>query len=123
MDRVGERVLGRGAPVHPDGPSAGPAPRATNGWLFKGGYRAAVTALRTSFLPRLAAYPGPALLVNGADDPLFRRGEGAFLAACHDGRLHVIEGAGHLVNSEQPEAFNAAIREFAEIVFRSPAPL
>lgn len=123
VDRVGERVLGRGAPVHEDGPSAGPAPRATRGWLFKGGYRAAVTALRTSFLPRLAAYQGPALLVNGADDPLFRRGEAAFLAACHDGRLCVIERAGHLVNSEQPEAFNAAIRDFAEVVFRSPAIL
>jgi pimeloyl-ACP methyl ester carboxylesterase len=76
-------------------------------------------ALRTSFLTRLAAYPGPALLVNGADDPLFRRGEGAFLAACRDGRLRVIEGAGHLVNSEQPAAFNEAVREFAEVVFRS----
>jgi pimeloyl-ACP methyl ester carboxylesterase len=121
VDRVGERYLGRGAPVHPGGPGSGPAPRATNGWLFKGGYRAAMTALRTSFLPQLAAYPGPVLLVNGADDPLFRRGERAFLAACRDGRLHVIEGAGHLVNSEQPEAFNAAIRQFAEAVFRSPA--
>jgi pimeloyl-ACP methyl ester carboxylesterase len=120
-DRVGERYLGRGAPVRPAGPQRGPAPRATNGWLFKGGYRAVVTALRTSFLPRLAGYPGPALLVNGADDPLFRRGEREFLAACSDGRLRVIEGAGHLVNSEQPEAFNAAIVEFAETVFRSAA--
>ena len=121
VDRVGERYLGRGAPVRPDVPLRGPAPRATNGWLFKGGYRAVVTALRTSFLPRLAGYPGPALLVNGADDPLFRRGEREFLAACSDGRLRVIEGAGHLVNSEQPEAFNAAIVEFAETVFRSAA--
>jgi len=117
VDRVGERYLGRGAPVPVGGPTAGPAPRATNGWLFKGGYRAAVTALRTSFLPRLAAYPGPVLLVNGADDPLFRRGEHAFLAACRDGRLRVIEGAGHLVNSERPEAFNAAVREFAAEVY------
>ena len=122
VDRVGERVLGRGAPVHVDGPIVGRAPRATRGLLFRGGYRAVVTAIRTSFVPRLAAYPGPALLVNGADDPLFRRGEGAFLAACQDGRLCVIEGAGHLVSSEQPEAFNTAIREFAETVFRSPAP-
>jgi pimeloyl-ACP methyl ester carboxylesterase len=59
--------------------------------------------------------------VNGADDPLFRRGERDFLAACFDGRLRVIEGAGHLVNSEQPDAFNAAILEFAETVFRSRA--
>lgn len=121
VDRVGERYLGRGAPVPVGGPNAGPVPRATNGWLFKGGYRAAVTALRTSFLPRLAAYPGPVLLVNGADDPLFRRGEDTFLAACRNGRLHVIEGAGHLVNSEQPEAFNAAVREFASTVYAPDA--
>jgi len=120
-DRVGERYLGRGAPVHAGGPTSAPAPRATNGWLFKGGYGAVVTALRTSFLPRLAAYPGPVLLVNGADDPLFRRAERTFLAACRDGRLRVIDGAGHLVSSEQPEAFNAAIREFAEVVFTTPA--
>ena len=117
VDRIGERYLGRGAPRQPDEPASGTAPRATNGFLFKGGYRAAVKSLRTSFMPRLAAYPGPALLVNGADDPLFRRGEAEFLAACRNGRLQVIEGAGHLVNTEQPEAFNAALREFAEIVF------
>ncbi len=118
--RVGERYLGRGAPVHAGGHVAEPMPRATNGILFKGGYGALVTALRTSFAPRLAAYPGPVLLVNGANDPLFRRGEREFLAACSDGRLCVIDGAGHLVNSEQPEAFNAAVREFAEAVFSSP---
>jgi pimeloyl-ACP methyl ester carboxylesterase len=118
--RVGERYLGRGAPVHAAGHSSGPTPRATNGILFKGGYGALVTALRTSFAPRLAAYPGPVLLVSGANDPLFRRGEREFLAACSDGRLRVIDGAGHLVNSEQPEAFNAAVREFADVVFAPP---
>ncbi len=119
--RVGERYLGRGAPARAEDPRRPPAQRATNGWLFKGGYRAAVTALRTSFIPRLAGYPGPALLVNGSDDPLFRRGERDFLAACSDGRLCVIENAGHLVNSEQPDAFNAAIAGFAETVLRSRA--
>ncbi len=119
--RVGERYLGRGAPVHATGHASGPTPRATNGILFKGGYGALVTALRTSFAPRLAAYPGPVLLVNGANDPIFRHGEREFLAACADGRLRVIDGAGHLVNSEQPEAFNAAVREFADAVFASPA--
>ena len=118
--RVGERYLGRGAPVRADETRRGPAPRATNGWLFKGGYHAVVTALRTSFIPRLAGYPGPALLVNGSDDPLFRRGERDFLAACSYGRLCVIPNAGHLVNSEQPEAFNAAVREFADAVCSSP---
>jgi pimeloyl-ACP methyl ester carboxylesterase len=116
--RVGERYLRRGGPRPHDVPSAGPpATHPTRGWLFKGGYRAVVTALRTSFLSHLATYPGPVLLVNGADDPLFRRSEDAFLAACRDGRLRVIEGAGHLVNSDQPAAFNAAIREFAESIF------
>lgn len=121
VDRVGERFLGRGAPVPDSGPMAAPTPPATNGWLFKGGSRAAVAALRTSFVPRLAAYPGPTLLVNGAHDSLFRRGEGTFLAACRDGRLRVIDGAGHLVNSDQPAAFNATVREFAEVVFTRPA--
>ena len=41
---------------------------ATNGWLFKGGTRALVSALREVFMPRLAAYPGPTLIVNGEDD-------------------------------------------------------
>ena len=56
-------------------------PGATNGWLFKGGTRAMVAALRETFIPRLAAYPGPTLLINGEDDLLFRRSEQAFLAA------------------------------------------
>ena len=59
--------------------------------------------------------------MNGSDDPLFRRGERDFLAACSDGRLCVIPNAGHLVNSEQPDAFNAAIDEFAQTVLRSQA--
>jgi pimeloyl-ACP methyl ester carboxylesterase len=33
----------------------------------------------------------------------------------------VIPNAGHLVNSEQPDAFNAAIDEFAQTVLRSQA--
>jgi pimeloyl-ACP methyl ester carboxylesterase len=98
---------------------------ATNGWLFKGGTRAMVTALGETFLPRLAAYPGPSLLVNGEDDLLFRSGEDAFLAAARDGRLEVIPGCGHLVSEDQPVAFNAAVRRFATEVYapdRAPRP-
>jgi pimeloyl-ACP methyl ester carboxylesterase len=84
-----------------------------------------VTALGETFIPRLAAYPGPSLLVNGEDDLLFRSGEDAFLAAARDGRLEVIPGCGHLVSEDQPAAFNAAVRRFAaeELVqarFRNP---
>ncbi len=87
---------------------------ATNGWLFKGGTRALVSALQEVFKPRLAAYPGPTLIVNGADDDLFRHAEREFLAAAVDGRLVVIPDCGHEVNEDQPEAFNAAVRAFAE---------
>lgn len=96
-----------------DGGGNGSEPPATNGWLFKGGTRALVSALREAFIPRIASYPGPTLLLNGADDTLFRRGERAFLEAAVDGRLEVIPGCGHLVNEERPEEFNAAVRRFA----------
>lgn len=88
-------------------------PPATKGWLFRGGSRALVAALRESFLPRLATYPGPTLIVNGADDALFRSEERAFLAAAVDGRIELIDGTGHLANEEQPVAFNAVVRRFA----------
>jgi pimeloyl-ACP methyl ester carboxylesterase len=108
------------------GPTAGenaglPAPgtndgRATSGWLFKGGTRAMAWALGQSFTPRLAAYPGPTLILNGRDDDLFRRDERAFLAAAADGRLELIADTGHLASEEQPEAFNDAVRRFAREV-------
>jgi pimeloyl-ACP methyl ester carboxylesterase len=85
---------------------------ATSGWLFKGGTRALVSALREVFKPRLAAYPGPTLIVNGEDDELFRFSERAFLAAAVDGRLVVIPGCGHEVNEDRPDAFNAVVRDF-----------
>lgn len=89
---------------------------ATNGWLFKGGTRALVSALREVFKPRLAAYPGPTLIVNGEDDELFRYSELAFLAAAVDGRLVVIPGSGHEVNEDRPDAFNAVVRDFVRQV-------
>jgi pimeloyl-ACP methyl ester carboxylesterase len=78
-----------------------------------------VAALREAFIPRLAAYPGPTLLINGEDDHLFRHGEQAFLAAAANGRLEVIPGCAHLVNEDQPHAFNAAVRRFAAEVYRT----
>jgi len=110
---LGSRATGMGAAEAPDSQ----VPPATNGWLFKGGTRAMVTALSETFIPRLAAYPGPSLLVNGEDDLLFRSGEDAFLAAARNGRLEVIPGCGHLVSEDQPAAFNAAVRRFATGVF------
>ena len=118
--RAGVRRAGNGgrpAAASVDGdPEGGPA---TSGWLFRGGTRALVSALREVFLPRLAAYPGRTLILNGEDDVLFRHGELAFLAAAADGRLELIPGGGHEVNEDRPEAFNAAVRRFAAEVSRA----
>jgi pimeloyl-ACP methyl ester carboxylesterase len=138
---TGERLLARRANAvaragdrHP-GPAAiaatggttgsaalAPEPSATSGWLFKGAARALIAALQDSFLPRLAAYPGPTLIVNGVHDAPFRRGERAFLARARDGRLEVIGGTGHLLVEEEPEAFNSAVRRFALEAFAGEWP-
>lgn len=114
---AGERRAGP-ASIEPATGTTGPAtfppePPATSGWLFKGAARALVSALQDSFLPRLAAYPGPTLIVNGVHDAPFRRGERAFLARAQDGRLQVVPGAGHLLVEEEPAAFNGLVRRFA----------
>jgi pimeloyl-ACP methyl ester carboxylesterase len=116
---AGERLLGGAVRPGDDGDGTEPPP--TNGWLFKGGTRALVAALGMTFLPRLASYPGPVLIVNGATDAIFRRAEERFVAAARHGRLVVIPGTGHLANEEQPLAFNLAIREFAAAVAASDA--
>lgn len=68
-------------------------------------------------LPALRACNVPALLLNGAQDRFFRRDEQVYLRTLRDGRLRLIEGAAHLANLDQPEAYTTALREFAsEIV-------
>jgi pimeloyl-ACP methyl ester carboxylesterase len=124
---TGAASAGAASPGDADGPPTRGSNRdggddpATNGWLFKGGTRALVSALQEVFKPRLAAYPGPTLIVNGEDDDLFRHAEQEFLAAAVDGQLVVIPGCGHEVNEEQPAAFNAAVRAFAERVHGAAA--
>ncbi len=93
---------------------------ATRGWLFKGGGRATAWALRQSFAPRLAAYPGPTLILNGADDPIFRLDEDSFLAVAADGRRDLIAGTGHLVNEDRPADFNTTIRRFGREIQERP---
>jgi pimeloyl-ACP methyl ester carboxylesterase len=86
----------------------------TEGWLFRGGTRALVSSLGLSFIPRLRAFAGPTLIINGAGDRLFRRGETRFLAAATDGRLVIIDGAHHVASEEAPEVYNAIVRGFVE---------
>lgn len=66
----------------------------------------------------LEAYRGPVLILNGARDPLFRLGERRFLRSCPRARLCVIAGATHLASLDRPKEFTAAIRAFAEEIYR-----
>ena len=66
------------------------------------------------FRPRLAAYPGPVLLLNGELDPLFRLGAKGFARDARDVRRVRLAGATHLANLDRPEAFSLAVRRFAE---------
>ena len=129
----GEGPGGDGAPADPDQPggrgstthvaaASGPADPPllrhheppTEGWLFKGGTRAIFSALRMSFVPRLRAFDGPTLIINGAGDRTFRRGETQFLAAAANGRLVIIDGAHHVTSEEAPETYNAVVRSFVK---------
>ena len=110
----------------------GPALRQANEWFFRtryppsiaepivaggfwsdGGAHALRALLGQRFLPRLASYPGPTLILNGEWDLLFRLSAGSFAAAASDARRVRLAGALHLSNLDQPAAFNAAVRTFA----------
>ncbi|MCK2236390.1 MULTISPECIES: alpha/beta fold hydrolase [unclassified Crossiella] len=59
-------------------------------------------------LADLRRYPGPVRLVNGARDH-FRTDERLFLAACGNGRLDLVPGAGHLLPLTKPRELAALI--------------
>ncbi|HEX5015505.1 MAG TPA: alpha/beta fold hydrolase [Candidatus Limnocylindrales bacterium] len=84
-----------------------------DGFSFRGGGAAVRSLVGERFRPRLAAYPGPVLLVNGQRDLLFRLGARSFKRAANDARHVVIRGAGHRSNLDQPGAFSAIVRRFA----------
>jgi len=65
------------------------------------------------FKHRLAAYPGPVLLINGSQDLVMRPGARGFAAAARDARRVRIGGAAHLANLDRPAAFSEAVRHFA----------
>jgi pimeloyl-ACP methyl ester carboxylesterase len=109
----------------------GPALHALNTWFFRTRYPPAIAepivaggfystggaaALRAivgeRFAPRLAAYDGPVLILNGDLDVLFRLGAGRFARAGREVRRVRLGGATHLANLDRPEAFNEAVRRF-----------
>lgn len=111
----------------------GPNLDAINRWFFRTRYAPSIaepivaggfwsiggaSALRTlageRFIPRLAAYPGPTLILNGEYDLPFRLAAGSFARAAHDPQRVLLKGATHLTNLDKPAAFNLALRRFAE---------
>jgi pimeloyl-ACP methyl ester carboxylesterase len=88
-------------------------PILAGGFWFRGGADAVRSLVSERFRPRLGAYPGRTLILNGERDLLFRAGERAFVAAARDARRMRIRRAGHRSNLDEPAAFSAAIRRFA----------
>ena len=91
-------------------------PIIADGFWSRGGADALRALVGERFLPRLAAYEGPTLVLNGSLDVLFRVGEAAFVAAARHARRTVLRGASHLSNLDRPAAFTAAVEDFARDV-------
>ena len=91
-------------------------PILADGFFFPGGAVAVRSLIGERFKPRLAAYPGPSLLLNGEYDLFFRPTERSFAAVATNPRRALIRGATHLANLDQPEAFTRAIRRFADSI-------
>lgn len=120
----------------------GPALLAVNTWFFRtrfapaiaepivaggfwsaGGAQALRAIVGERFAPRLAAYPGPTLIVNGDLDPLFRFTVKRFAGPAKDRRRVRLRGATHLANLDRPRAFSLVIRRFVEGLQGSDAAL
>ncbi len=88
-------------------------PIVAGGFWSAGGAIALGALVNERFIPRLAAYPGPSLILNGEYDLLFRLSARTFATAARDARRLVLAGALHLSNLDRPASFNLAVREFA----------
>jgi pimeloyl-ACP methyl ester carboxylesterase len=91
-------------------------PILADGFSFGGGAIAVRSLVGSTFKPRLAAYPGPSLLINGEYDLFFRPSEPSFANAATNARRLLVRRATHLTNLDQPEQFSAAIRRFARSI-------
>jgi pimeloyl-ACP methyl ester carboxylesterase len=95
-------------------PPAIAEPIIAGGFWSRGGAAALRAVAGERFAPRLAAYPGPSLILNGEYDLPFRLFAGSFAAVAHDTRRVRLAGATHLANLDRPAAFTEAVRRFAE---------
>ncbi|MGP4015795.1 alpha/beta fold hydrolase [Saccharopolyspora sp. 5N708] len=73
-----------------------------------------VLAAAADFDPvaELTRYPGPTWLVNGRHDH-FRAQEARFFAACRDGRLTIVPGAGHYLPMTHAAQFTRVVLDAA----------
>jgi pimeloyl-ACP methyl ester carboxylesterase len=94
-------------------PSAIAEPIVAGGFWTHGGAEALRSLVGERFLPRLASYPGPTLIINGSRDLPFRLFAPTFARAAHDVRRVRLAGAGHNASLDRPAAFTAAVRRFA----------
>jgi pimeloyl-ACP methyl ester carboxylesterase len=92
------------------------------GFSFAAGAIAVRALVGQRFKPRLAAWPGPTLLLNGEWDLFFRPTERGFADVAANAERRLIPGATHLANLDRPEAFTAAVRRFAERVIEREHP-
>jgi pimeloyl-ACP methyl ester carboxylesterase len=68
-------------------------------------------------VPRLKKLEVPSLVVSGeADLPSFMLMAEAYAKAIPGARREIVQGAGHLVNLERADAFNAILRDFLKSV-------
>jgi pimeloyl-ACP methyl ester carboxylesterase len=88
-------------------------PIVAGGFWTAGGSAALRAVAGERFLPRLAAYRGPTLILNGDLDLPFRLFAPTFAAAAHDARRVRLRGASHMANLDRPAAFSEAVRRFA----------
>jgi pimeloyl-ACP methyl ester carboxylesterase len=80
-----------------------------------GGAAAGLIAMRErkDYLPLLAAIRQPALVIGADQDQVMPSDHSRAIAAgIADARLSILQGGGHMVNLEQPDKFNALLKEF-----------
>lgn len=87
-------------------------PIIAGGFWSKGGAQALHAIVGERFVPRLAAYPGPTLILNGELDVIFRLSAPTFAAAAVDARRVLLAGATHLASLDRPLAFSEGVRRF-----------
>jgi 2-succinyl-6-hydroxy-2,4-cyclohexadiene-1-carboxylate synthase len=80
------------------------------------------TGAQEALHDRLSALEVPVLLLTGSLDARYGAIAAEMVEALPDGRMRVIDGAGHAAHLERPAEFNAAVREFLHEAHRAGAP-